>query len=188
MNATGPKGGNLSATIETPATPGKPRLGHVLFGAKFISEFCPDTRKLIGKRVIHLGCIDVDYWAAAQRLGISCETAQDAAKYECPWTNNQFYWWYPLLLETCSDVPTLYREELTYNVDVHKVIREGHSNLYYIDHNELCDYTDITRTMLGHGFTPMTMPNDGHGCIELARVLLSNGESLIVACWVWYNK
>ena len=66
-------------------------------------------------------------------------------------------------------------------------IRDHTDKATYVD-PERFKATGIIAAMMGHGYTTFTLPSDGSGDKVLGIVKLSNGDELLVHCWVWFNK
>ena len=169
-----------------PAVPGKDKIGDILYGGDYLAEVFENPEVLVGKKVVRLGRISTNHWVALDKLGIvgARKTAREL-EYDCPWTTNRFYWWYPILLIT-KEEGSAYKKTLTWNCDVRCAVGHDDTSLHELGLNKIC--SPIDDVMMGHGYTPMTLPTDGHGRRAYAAVELSNGETLVVSCWVWFNK
>lgn len=162
----------------------------VLFGARYIKRLIDDSgdgNELIGRRILQLGWRGHQHWIVLGRLGIIHTRVMKDVTYSCPWTKNRFFWWYPVAL--------LLEHRYKYEGGIDLYPDDDMSQRVGYESNCLTSVTvkdaisgSIIRSMMGHGYTIGTLPSDGHGKIVPALVDLSNGDQLLVACWVWYNK
>ena len=53
---------------------------------------------------------------------------------------------------------------------------------------KLPELPPMWRAWMGHGYTDCTLPSDGGNVIVDRGVSLSNGDTLLVKTWEWYNK
>lgn len=170
---------NMNMNITTPKSAAKPRNGKVLYGERFLSRVELAVTKLEGKKLVrnpncHFNLAD---------LGIATDALEAQVVYGCPWTENKYYWMFPLGVVT--------DDEKRYGLDISKepwmcrLISASERSMDHVDPSEWCKVTDA---MLGHGYTTGTLPSDGHGHKVLATVPLDNGDEILVVCWVWFNK
>jgi len=154
--------------VAKPTKPGKPKIGDILRCGEYIDEIELTPKQIVGKQIILPSSADIAKGLAD--LGIDAGEFINKSVYTCPWTGNVYYWVYPL--------GVLSNDAERYNCEPW--------NIHTIDANY--QLNRIAVAMQGHGFTTMTLPSDGHGSRELGTVPLENGDLLLVACWVWFNK
>jgi len=174
-----------------PAKPvAKPEIGDVLYGEEFLSKIEIYTVELFktsfenpaSNRLIQPSMPFTGGFSGLSALSIDAAVLQEQVRYNCPWTDNQYYWMYPL--GVVSD------DEERYGIDREKTpwlcrTINQQDDMDNIDPSHL---NTIVKTMLGHGYTVGTRPSDGHGEVVLGTIPLDNGDELLVACWVWFNK
>lgn len=167
------------------------QIGDILYGADYVQiESFDNIKNLIDSwYILPLSLLRGNSWRALKLLGI--EDMSGAFKYNCPYVEgNVYYWFVPLyLLYNNADV---YKDVLK-----HEYFRDSNWHKKYIigwiDEEPTSDregllITKVERSMLGHGFTDSTLPNDGDGELNFATMRLSNDDLILGKVWVWYNK
>lgn len=108
--------------------------------------------------------------------------------YECPFiTGNRFFGIYPIGIQ------------LQYNstIDKYRIGRFASQDFNYLfdlefqksNIRQLLELNNpFLRTFIGSGYTMATLPSDGQSMETNASVRLSNGDSLLVKTFIWYNK
>lgn len=165
--------------IATPKLVAKPRIGNVLYGERFLSRVELVVADLEGKRLIR----NPNRRFNLADLGIATDALEAKVVYGCPWTENKYYWMFPLGVVT--------DDEKRYGLDNSKepwMCRLISASEHSIDHVDPSEWCKVTDAMLGHGYTTGTLPSDGHGRKVLATIPLDNGDDILVVCWVWFNK
>ena len=116
--------------------------------------------------------------------------------YDCPYTGYRHHGILPLAVIT-KDLST-YDAALASN-RIHQSTREFildfdfHWTMSHADEDKkpLHYFLRINRIeyiLMGSCYTYGTSANDGMGRKHLAMIPLSNGDHLLCAVWVWYNK
>ena len=182
-------------TIVRPERAAKPKLGDILYrAARYLRPLTPEMRtpKQSGLEMIRLDCFEPNPFWGLKYLGI--EWLEKGTKYKCPYTGMEFHGILPLAVVTKSTQQ--YRERLIANkfgewrldfvldFDFHW----SHSDEAKKPLQQFLRLNRVERVMLGTCYTSGTLASDGMGCLGLASMPLSNGDSLIVAVWIWYNK
>jgi len=175
----------MPITIIEPKKLFKPRNGEILYGGKYISKVVK-TVDLYGRRILQLGWWGHPYWSVLDRLSIYHKRIMQDTLYDCPWTGNRFFWWYPLGVlinhSYCIDKETIMPNDRRV---AHIRLRSSWPES--ISPEDVMGGV-IVQAAMGHGYTGGTLPSDGGGAVEPALVDLSNGDQLLVSCWVWSNK
>jgi len=142
-------------------------------------------------------------WKALKVAGIDDAGLQEAVTYECPYTDNRYFWFLPLYIFT-DDVPGwvdriggdkfLFGSKYVKNVDWQRKVFNDAREADYMD-RETVDFpnefplSQIDKAMLGHGYTTGTRPGDGHGELLPCTVALEGTKDYVGgSVWVWYNK
>ncbi len=165
--------------VITPKSAAKPRIGVVLYGERFLSRVELAVADLEGKRLVR----DQNRRFNLSDLGIATGDLEAQVVYRCPWTENKYYWMFPLGVVT--------DDEKRYGLDISRepwMCRLISPSPCSIDHVNPSKWSEVTDAMLGHGYTVQTLPGDGHGNKVLATIPLDNGDEILVACWVWFNR
>jgi len=172
--------------VTRPREAAGPEHGDVLRAARFIGRIGIPVTQIGGRRLARPPSLAGGFAGLAD-LGVDANAVQEEALYQCPWSGNHYHWMFPLGILT--------DDEKRYGLDSGN-IRSGRPWLCPMvsadmDENGYTDPTEldkITKAMLGHGYTGGTLPSDGVGEIVLATVPLDNGDEILVACWVWFNR
>lgn len=175
----------MDIQVVAPKSAAKPEIGDVLYGERFLSRVELAPTELEGKRLVR----SPNRGFNLSGLGIATATLETQIVYRCPWTENKYYWMFPLGVVT--------DDEKRYGLDASKLdgrpwmcrlISSSEHSIDHIDPSDLAPLTTVMTAMLGHGYTAETLPSDGHGNKVLATVPLDNGDEILVVCWVWFNK
>lgn len=166
--------------------------GDVLYGAEYFIKIESVKEVSTGKKILipcHFNT--PTSWYVLHKAGVeNALEVQDKLLYDCPFVSrNRYFWAIPILI--CAKDPTVYDYIPDHWRD--DDFLRNHSNIIeHLDSKEArysnAKLSDLQRAILGHGYTDSTLPTDGSNGIELAAVELSNGDKVIVAMWVWYNK
>lgn len=107
---------------------------------------------------------------------------KEQVTYCCPFfPGNKHFWMIPTAIIVSRDI---------------KQYREPNLSSPMFDHmfdatytlNNLRELNKVHKVMLGHGYTDFTLPSDGDNELAKFTVNLSNGDKLLMAGWIWYNK
>jgi hypothetical protein len=104
--------------------------------------------------------------------------------YKCPWTDNSFYSLIPLAIMS-TDIHK-YKDSVKIPSFKLDMIFDFEWTSYHFPVNE--HNHDISKSLLGHGYTFCTLPYDGSPGTELTLMELSNGDHVICKSIIWYNK
>ena len=171
--------------------------GDILYATKFIYKMCylKDVEKF---RLIHLGYIERDSWNTLESAGIDGDKFREKSIYKCPWINgNKYYWHLPVAIITQDNYDT-YKERIYSKIPDYicdMVFDEDWMNNRI--YSKMFDKAPrlpehypggVQQSIMGHGYTDFTLPNDGSGSIRFSMAKLDNGDNLICYSWVWYNK
>jgi hypothetical protein len=177
----------------------KPAIGDVLWGAAADWSSCnpKDPMRIAGRslnvldgheiesEIIYLPCIAPNFIAALKTLNIDSQFFIDIS-HEEPYTGFRVF---PIAaIAVLTDNTGKYRETLEswgrcdcgYALD-----SEWHKQMHK---ERVLDISEITRLMMGTGYTCGCSINDGSRKIKPAKLLLSNNDWLYVNFWEWYNK
>jgi len=169
--------------VTTPAKPAEPENGDVLCAPQFLSRIGVSVEDLTGKRLVQTsGYRGFDGLAS---LGVDATTLQGRAFYDCPWSGNRYYWMFPLGIITTTGGIERYGRNLIGDSPWRCRVISRSGDVGNVDPSE---FDGIVNAMLGHGYTEGTLPSDGCGEKVLATVPLDNGDEILVACWVWFNR
>jgi len=125
-------------------------------------------------------------WAALEKLGVDHKHFKKEVQYTCPYNGYIHFWSVPILVFT-NDVKLwtvrykVFREEMYLD---HAMMK----NFFPPKVKDALPFTKIQRSLLGPGYTDMTIVTDGNGYLYDALVALDNGDSLGVKVWMWFNK
>jgi hypothetical protein len=130
-------------------------------------------------------CMTSDPWITLARYNVDASDLKTMLEYECPFSDNKYYWFIPNLILIKNDVE-IYRQgklkskEYDYYFDTAFMKQMHGDRLFELD--------EVQRAFLGHGYTDGTLPSDGSGKLERAAVALENGDFLLGRTWLWFNK
>ena len=163
---------------------------NTLTGAGWYSKVPEEVWK--DKPFIPIPWINRHSWNALKILGIDAERFQKVITYECPWTQNQFWWYLPMYLftdelEMWLDRCDPYRVT-SWTRDIILDVEHMQHHYSFHDTENSFETGNVDEALLGHGYTEGTMPNDGHGSLYDATLTLSNGDYIGGKVWVWFNK
>ncbi len=165
--------------------PARCELGDVLYGEEYIDSWLSDDFAEEPLNIILLSLCYPHTFAALSLMGF--ENANEVYRkleYQCPWTKNKYIWFAPVAIVVKNGDEKKYNKVPKYATTVLKKSAKG---VFEMSPERMFE-NSIINTMMGHGYTYVTCPDDGHGRPEGAIVQLSNGDELIVRCWIWYNK
>lgn len=167
--------------IEQP-TPFQPEFGDVnIYG--LASYILPATELSEDDHYVGLDYFSLSPWDGLWKAGIDMVAQAKACAEHCPITGLNWFGWIPIGIITADfaryshGVPAHMRQMAS---DI-----EWNRNYFPTDAG---DVNDIVRTMLGTGYSLGIMPYDGSGEIKLFDIQLDNGDKVIGAGHVWYNK
>ena len=169
--------------------PYKPDCGDILSGGEYLVRKV-DYKEKLGD-YLWISLFGNNPWNALERLGIESKELKETFKYKCPFSDNIYYHFTPVVLVLNNGVDSYrkYYEE-----------QNGIKDPLYTDYlfdtkwgrrlsmEVLPEATTIQMAMLGHGYTEGTLPSDGSGDFINVLIELDNGDFLFGHCWEWYNK
>ena len=169
-------------------------IGDILFprdAGMWFSKFKRD--QLTGRALIFMAQVYPNSWTSFGMLGGDSNFRLNVM-YQCPWSDNLYYWFVPVVLITKnvdsladwledSKVPNYKRDMIMDTGWTERMVVNE-----FFDENDSLDPTGVQRIDLGHGYTTGTLPNDGSGSLHDGTVALNNGDMLAGKVWVWYNK
>jgi hypothetical protein len=160
--------------------PYTPEIGDILSGAEFIKRTTPELEDFYEWNYFPANSANLNVWESLKKFGIDISELRRTVEYQCPWSNNRFYHFLPIVV-IANDLK-LYRE--CFHGDDYMFLGKdmGVTDKYVFDLNE------IHKSMMGHGYTEFTLPIDGHGKWIKVLVELENHDFLFGYCWEWYNK
>jgi hypothetical protein len=173
----------------TQVKPYKPEFGDILSGGEYL------VRKVKNKEdlgdYLWVGTFGNNPWHAIERLGIDSTKLKAIFRYSCPFTDNVYYHFIPVVVILKNGEKT-YRKTFE---DANGGPSTGFDYLFDLEWSRgltikgvLPEANTIQMTMLGHGYTDGTLPNDGSGDFINVLIELDNGDFLFGHCWEWYNK
>lgn len=159
-------------------------VGDVLYGQGFIiqppaMDLSPGHDKLLPL------CMTNDPWITLVRYNVDADDLKTMLEYECPFSDNKYYWFIPNLILVKKSVE-IYRQgrlkdkQYDYYFDTAFIKHIHGHNIFELD--------SVRRAFLGHGYTDGTLPSDGEGKLVKAAVALENGDFLLGWTWLWFNK
>jgi hypothetical protein len=169
----------LLATKETFDDTGDLLCGQVFIIKQPVMDLSPGHDKLLPLMMTS------DPWITLTRYNVDAGDLKTMLEYECPWSDNRYYWFMPNLILVRKDVG-IYRQgrlkdkEYDYYFDTAFIKHIHGHNIFELD--------NVHRAFLGHGYTDSTLPSDGSGRLEKAAVALENGDFLLGWTWIWFNK
>jgi len=179
----------------------KPEIGDVLCGGEYLVPFeFSDIGKMDSIALCNFPRLN-NPWRALTKMRVDCQCLLDSTKYDCPYTNKQYWWIVPVVLITNhfeqflagTWYQTMFQNMLDDWVDNAREMQNDH--LYDVKRmivsengDEVFKHHRFLPMFIGSGYTDCTLASDGHGEIKEARVFLDNGDFLVVKYWEWYNK
>lgn len=176
--------------------PFKPEIGDILYGEEYFEQFTKTDLKdvdIIPLRSINL----LNPWQALRDFHVDPHPFQSEVEYYCPLLRQNYYWAVPTYILTKNIEQylentrhaMLYRNDWEWLREMGKEgsIKDPYNNIQQFERHILF-MSRATNLLLGTGFTEGTLPTDGHGSLEEAKVGLDNGDFVTVNLWVWYNK
>lgn len=170
--------------------------GDFLFGDSYIDLL--DQQDLVDNQILLL--INFAYFgpSALKKLGCfsldNIETFIEEVSYECPFVGGiKFLGLYPVAILS-KDISKYRSQALSgsyYDMAFDSDWTKKMSCVDYDrDKNKILKIPicQIGKAYLGHGYTTYALPDDGRNSIMMVKVPLSNGDWLVCATWVWYNK
>jgi len=170
-------------------------IGDFLFGRDYIVQL--NDKDLEDNEILLL--INFTYYCPKALEKIGCfgldniqEFIEDGS-YECPFVDGvTFNGVYPLAILS-KDVAKYRESRFTgpyFDMAFDTEWTKSMTCAEYKDEKKIIKIPmgNIATTYLGHGYTIGTLPSDGHGRIIYIKVPLSNGDWLVCATWIWYNK
>jgi hypothetical protein len=156
--------------------------GDILYGEHYLKNLPSSLKKLAkGKKL----AIPVDFnepnaWKVLHNVGVTnAFDVMQEATYRCPFIkDNKYFWFVPQLIIT-SDI-SKYENIQPHWRDTEFLITQG-----CLDKNWILQ---DPYNMLGHGYTDFTLPTDGSSGRSIAIMELDDGDIVVVATQVWYNK
>ena len=166
-----------------------PEFGDILSGNEYIKTAVHCKAGASFKEVfgdIGRGFIPViqNPWQFLEKINIIIEGLKKTFQYECPFTHNTYYHFIPIAIV------------VNYNSTVEQYRQPNFENswdylfdLEWVLHMcKMPEIDSIQRSMLGHGYTFATLPDDGSGKFIKALIELDNKDHILGYCWEWYNK
>lgn len=168
--------------------------GDILYGHEYIQSVVP-KKDFTLKNVIPLpsnfgnryGWSVLEYYIDSK----SIVKLMEESNYQCPFQIiNTFFWNVPIgILYTSQENFDWYKSRLSESSPTQSEFLFSDFVLEDLTLSKLVEsMSDVTKSMLGHGYTDGTLPCDGDGNITFTYMPLSNGDKLICASWEWFNK
>lgn len=165
---------------------------YILYGEEWIKNTLEKVEKkdLPEKFVPVRNSFFQDPWTLLEISGINTETLKADFKYYCHISENTYYWFVPLLLFTCKDNSEKYKENCS---KVNEQISDFSFDFnfwkpFVIDHVDELAKDKVTCALLGHSYSSYNLPSDGMSKQTYGTVELDNGDEILGALWLWYNK
>lgn len=160
---------------------------HAKFVRPFNREVPNDTTP------IPLACFHKNVRRAMKQIGLGHVWIDLYAMsmYECPYMDRPYYSAVPVFLFTKNAKPYL---------EYAKIALTGHPGEMFLDRewmlsqywpriqNGRAEPNTFVGLDLGSGYTPELLADDGDRLPKQFEIALSNGDSLLAWCWVWYGK
>jgi len=160
-----------------------PEIGDILSGSEFIVRKVKNDEKL--GNFIFANAISHNPWITLKKLDIDAEQLKKEFEYKDPFTDNTYYHFIPLAI-IVKDV-NVYRKGRYSSKDCDYLF-DVEWNTSFVCKDKHPELNSISKSMLGHGYTDGTLPNDGDGKHIEVLIELDNGDFLFGYCWEWYNK
>lgn len=159
----------------------EPEYGNILYGSEYIWDI-EKIESLNNPETKFISLRSPNPWEAAKRLNVNADTLKESLLYECPFIHgNKYFWMIPTAIVVCEDIKQ-YRKP-NYSSSMLDFMFDNKLSL-----NSLRELDVIQKTMLGHGYTYFTLPDDGVNELKEFTINLNNGDKLLMSGWVWYNK
>lgn len=143
------------------------------------SDYLENDPNLGTEKIIPLCLINPNPWRAVQELDINARPL--VAKYKCPYTNYEHFGVVPVALLLFNggekSYPKMFNSDFIFDWEWHKKMIRDRASV-----------SPIQKILLGSGYSDFWRASDGHGEIKERKVMLDNGDGLLVAFWEWYNK
>lgn len=166
------------------SNPARPEYGDILAGQKYVCKIFEGNEELClsGK---HLVVSKLQTLKSYEEMGIDVSWIPT---YVCPFRGIKFYLMMPVGVLTEKGQSEYHSHPPFGMTDFYN--RQIAFGSYSIDDIDIWHRakSGISMSFLGHGYTSGTLPSDGGVELKLGIVQLSNGDELLVAVWVWYNK
>jgi hypothetical protein len=164
--------------------PYTPDNGDILSGGKYIVRKVKNIEDL--GSLLSATALSNNPWKSLKMLNVETEHIRKAFQYLCPYTDNKYYHFIPAAIVIKNGVdayrkPNYEDKSFDYLFDLDWVT----NCVFQHKHPHL---NSIGKSMLGHGYTDGTLPNDGHGNHIEVLIELDNDDYLFGYCWEWYNK
>lgn len=159
----------------------KDEIGDILYGKEYISG----KIKEIPEEYNVLPFFFSNPFKSLKIFGVDIEIFEKKFQYECPFSDNKYYWFVPsFLLVRDSNV---YRKNKDIDRNFDYLFDSDFQKMY--NEHRLEDGPDkVVNAFLGHGYTTFTLPSDGHGNVDLVSINLDNDDKIVGHCHIWYNK
>lgn len=174
-----------------------PELGDILFGEEYPAEFISSKIDWKNQPIFFLEGIGYNTWEVLQVLNIDFLEFQRKVLYEdifLQYRNengevkgNRYFWFYPIGIRT--------KDLMKYAKTPYGTHRTFESISPWVFDAEFMEMqkrelrlSQIAECSMGHGYTNFTHPMDGSSRIDWVAIDMDNGDQLICAAWIWYNK
>lgn len=163
-------------------------VGDILYGVDYVDSISIPTKiDWKNKPILFLDGISPNTWEALTILNIDFAEFKSKVSYQDPYSNNTYYWQFPIGIQTSDLIK--YAQCKRNGSHVLSSIYPWLFDADYIGNMyKNLEIGKISKTLLGHGYTSYTLPDDGSNSLDFGTINLDNGDQLICAIWIWYNK
>jgi len=155
-----------------------PDCGDILFGSDYISSKF-DRKTVKSLLLFH----NLNQWNSLIELDIDHSKFKNSVRYMDFLTNNEYFWFLPIMItSTEKDVHIKFNKKESVYTDIDYCLRS------FYDGDKLNKPYKISQSLLGHGYTYGTLPDDGDNTIDLLNVDLNETDKITGYCWIWFNK
>jgi len=125
-------------------------------------------------------------WNALRNLRVDHREFKKEIEYICPYNGYVHFWSVPVLIFT-KDVKNWTARYKISREDMY-LDKEWIRKFFPSKVKDALPFTKVQRSLLGAGYTDITIVSDGKGYLYDGLIALDNEDFLGVKVWIWFNK
>lgn len=152
----------------------------------WISQYKPEFLDL--NDLFLLEFLDFNPFKALNKLGYDSKELMDSTMYQDPWMDNKYYSVLPIgIIGKFDTIANKFSDAHWYPMagDTEWLLAETDISHDRVLHTQL---PRIGQLSMGHGFTPMLLPSDGHSSIIPCVIETDGPELIFAATRCWHSK